>query len=81
MFFIPSRFLFTYYTIDLKTLASEALADGDFFSIYIPGGTTSIASDAFGDKTELIVCGVPGSEADRFAADKNFLFAPVAPAV
>ena len=59
-------------------LESEALAGGDFFSVYIPAGTESIASDAFGDGTELIVFGVPGSEADSFAQDRSFLFAPVA---
>ena len=63
---------------DLGMLESEALAGGDFFSVYIPAGTESIASDAFGDRTELIVFGVPGSEADSFARDRTFLFAPVA---
>ena len=63
---------------DLGMLESEALAGGDFFSVYIPAGTESIASDAFGDRMELIVFGVPGSEADSFAQDRSFLFAPVA---
>ena len=62
----------------LETLESEALADGDFFSVYIPAGTASIATDAFGDKEALIVYGVPGSEAESFAHSKSFLFAPVA---
>ena len=62
----------------LETLESEALADGDFFSVYIPAGTASIATDAFGGKEALIVYGVPGSEAENFAHSKSFLFAPVA---
>ena len=64
--------------VGLETLESEALADGDFFSVYIPAGTASIATDAFGDKEALIVYGVPGSEAESFAHSKSFLFAPVA---
>ena len=64
--------------VGLETLESEALADGDFFSVYIPAGTASIATDAFGDKEVLIVYGVPGSEAESFAHSKSFLFAPVA---
>ena len=62
----------------LETLESEALADGDFFSVYIPARTASIATDAFGGKEALIVYGVPGSEAESFAHSKSFLFAPVA---
>lgn len=62
----------------LETLESEALADGDFFSVYIPAGTASIATDAFGGKEALIVYGVPGSEAESFAHSKSFLFAHVA---
>jgi len=62
--------------VGLETLESEALADGDFFSVYIPAGTASIATDAFGGKEALIVYGVPGSEAESFADDKGFLFAP-----
>ena len=62
----------------LETLESEALADGDFFSVYIPAGTASIATDAFGDRDVLIVYGVPGSEAESFAEDEGFLFAPTA---
>ena len=63
--------------VGLETLESEALADGDFFSVYIPAGTASIANDAFGGKEALIVYGVPGSEAESFAHSKSFLFAPV----
>ncbi len=63
---------------DLGMLEAEALAGGDFFSVYIPAGTESIASDAFGDRTELIVFGVPESRADSFAEDEGFLFAPTA---
>ncbi len=64
----------------LKTLESQALADGDFFAVYIPAGTESITDDAFGDKDMLIVYGVPGSKAQTFAGNNNYLFAPVAPA-
>jgi hypothetical protein len=64
--------------VGLETLESEALADGDFFSVYIPAGTASIATDAFGGKEALIVYGVPGSEAESFAHSKSFIFAPVA---
>ncbi len=65
----------------LKTLESQALANtGVYFSVYIPAGTESIAADTFGDKTELIVFGAPGSEAETFAGNNNYLFAPVAPA-
>ena len=64
----------------LKTLESQALANGDFFSVYIPAGTTTIVSDAFGNKAGMIIYGVPGSEAETFADNNNYLFAPVAPA-
>ena len=59
-------------------LESEALAGGDFFSVYIPAGTESIADDAFGNKDALMVFGVPDSEADIFAGDHHYLFAPTA---
>lgn len=64
----------------LKKLESQALANGDFFSVYIPAGTTTIVSDAFGNKAGMIIYGVPGSEAETFADNNNYLFAPVAPA-
>ena len=64
----------------LKTLESQALANGDFFSVYIPAGTTTIVSDAFGNKAGMIIYGVPGSKAQTFAGNNNYLFAPVAPA-
>ena len=63
---------------DLRMLESEALAGGDFFSVYIPAGTESIADDAFGNKDALMVFGVPDSEADIFAGDHHYLFAPTA---
>lgn len=63
---------------DLRMLESEALAGGDFFSVYIPAGTESIAADAFGNKDALMVFGVPDSEADIFAGDHHYLFAPTA---
>ena len=64
----------------LTALESQALADGVFTSVYIPAGIQSIASDAFGNKTGLIILAEPGSKGAEFAAAKNYLFAPVAPA-
>ena len=65
---------------DLETIGSEALAGGAFFSVYIPEGVVSIADDVFGGAERMIVYGVPGSAAERFAAERGFLFAPVASA-
>lgn len=61
----------------LTALRSKALASGTFRSVYIPAGATTIASDAFGDRTGLVIFGAPGSAAETFAASKGFLFAPV----
>ena len=65
---------------DLRTIESEALAGGGFFSVYFPEGVTSIADDVFGSADRMIVYGVPDSPAESFAEDRGFLFAPVAPA-
>ena len=62
---------------DLTTLDAQAIADGTYGSVYIPAGATQIASDAFGGKTELIILGVSGSNAESFADSKDFLFGPV----
>lgn len=59
----------------LNTIESEALAGGSFDSVYIPAGVTSIASDAFGDRSGLKIYGEYGSAAERFAAQKGFPFA------
>jgi hypothetical protein len=64
----------------LTAIESEALADGGFFSVYIPAGVKSIAPDLFGEADRMIVFGEPGSEAETFANSKGFLFARVQPA-
>lgn len=60
----------------LNTIESEAFAGGSFSSVYIPAGVTSIAPDAFGDRTDLKVYGEYNTEAATFAAGKGFPFAP-----
>lgn len=60
----------------LNTIESEAFAGGSFSSVYIPAGVTSIAPDAFGDRTDLKVYGEYNTEAETFAAGKGFPFAP-----
>jgi hypothetical protein len=64
----------------LTAIESEALANGGFFSVYIPSGAKSIAPDLFGGADRMIVFGEPGSEAESFANSKGFLFAHVQPA-
>ena len=39
----------------LTTIESEAFAGGSFRSVYIPAGVTSIAADAFGNRTDLVI--------------------------
>lgn len=60
----------------LNTIESEAFAGGSFSSVYIPAGVTSIAPDAFGDRTDLKVYGEYNTEAETFAFRKGFPFAP-----
>ncbi len=62
----------------LTAIGSEAFAGGSFASVYIPAGVTSIAPDAFGDRTSLTIIGVPGSAAEIFAQNHGFDFVPVA---
>ena len=62
----------------LQTIESEALAGGVFTSVYIPPSVTTIAPDAFGNRTELIILGSSGSYAETFAGLKHFTFAPAA---
>ena len=60
----------------LTTIESEAFAGGSFNSVYIPNSVTSIAFDAFGDRTDLKVYGEYGTAAETFAHDHGFPFAP-----
>ena len=60
----------------LTTIESEAFAGGSFNSVYIPKSVTSIAPDAFGDRTGLKVYGEYGTAAETFAQDHGFPFAP-----
>lgn len=60
----------------LTTIESEAFAGGSFNSVYIPESVTSIASDAFSDRTGLKVYGEYGTAAETFAHDHGFPFAP-----
>ena len=60
----------------LNTIESEAFAGGSFSSVYIPASVTSIAPDAFGDRTDLKVYGEYNTEAKTFADGKGFPFAP-----
>ena len=60
--------------LDLTSIESEAFADGTFESVCIPGAVTSIAEDAFGDRTGLTIYGEPNSYSRTFAEDKGFNF-------
>lgn len=62
----------------LTTIESEAFAGGGFASVLIPPTVTTIASDAFGDRTELVIFGTSGSYAETFAGQKHFTFIPAA---
>jgi hypothetical protein len=62
----------------LTAIGSEAFAGGAFDSVYIPDSVTSIAEDAFGDRTSLTIIGVPGSAAEDFARAHGFDFDPTA---
>ena len=62
----------------LTAIESEAFAGGSFASVYIPAGVTSIAPDAFGNRTGLTIIGVPGSAAEDFARAHGFDFVPTA---
>ena len=62
---------------DLKTIESEAFAGGGFDSAYIPAGVTSIAANAFGNRSDLTVFGALGSEALTFAQNRGFTFIPI----
>ncbi len=62
---------------NLTKIESEAFADGSFSSVYIPRSTKSIASDAFGTRTELTVYGDRGSYAETYAQAHGFTFIPV----
>ena len=63
---------------DLTDLQSQSLSDGDYMTIYIPDGVVTIANDAFGTKTGLIILAKPGSVPAEFAAAKGFILAPTA---
>ena len=60
----------------LTAIGSEAFAGGSFTCVSIPAGVTSIADDAFGDRTSLTIIGVPGSTAEDFARAHGFEFVP-----
>ena len=62
----------------LTTIESKAFAGGGFASVLIPPTVTTIAPDAFGDRTELIILGTSGSYAETFAGLKHFTFVPAA---
>ena len=62
----------------LSEIGSEAFAGSEFDSLYIPESVTTIAEDAFGDRTGLTIIGVPGSAAEIFAQNHGFDFVPVA---
>ena len=63
---------------NLTRIESEAFAGGRFASVYIPPSTKSIADDAFGSRSNLIVYGVSGSDAETFANERGFIFVPTA---
>ena len=62
----------------LTEIGSEAFAGGSFACVSIPAGVTSIAPDAFGNRTGLTIIGVPGSAAEDFARAHGFDFVPAA---
>lgn len=62
----------------LTTIESEAFAGGGFTSVLIPPTVKTIAPDAFGDRTDLIILGTSGSYAETFAGEKHFTFVPAA---
>lgn len=62
----------------LTAIGSEAFAGGSFACVSIPESVTSIAPDAFGNRTSLTIIGVPGSAAEIFAQNHGFDFFPAA---
>lgn len=53
---------------DLKKIEDSAFAgDKAFDAVRIPAGVVSIADNAFGSRTKLIIYGKPGTEAETFA--------------
>ena len=62
----------------LTTIESEAFANGGFASVLIPPTVKTIALDAFGARTDLIILGTSGSYAETFAGLKHFTFVPAA---
>ena len=62
----------------LTAIGSEAFAGGSFACVSIPESVTSIAPDAFGNRTGLTIIGVPGSAAEDYARAHGFDFVPAA---
>ena len=61
----------------LTEIDEEAFAGGAFESVQIPAGVTSIAPDAFGERSDLVIFGVRGTYAETYAGLKGFTFIPV----
>ncbi len=76
LFFIPETGIIL--PAGLTDIEPEAFAGSEFDSLYIPDSVTSIAEDAFGDRTSLTIIGVPGSTAEVFAQAHGFDFVPAA---
>ena len=66
-----------FFPSKLTTIESEAFANGGFSSVYIPPSVETIATDAFGKRTELLVFGLSGSCAEIFADDLGYTFVAV----
>ena len=62
-----------------ESIGSRAFADcPNLAEIYIPAGVQSIDAAAFGDRTELTICGTAGSAAETFAKAHGFAFIAIA---
>ena len=62
----------------LTEIESRAFADcGNLKEIYIPESTTIIAEDAFDGCEKLTIWGISGSEAERYAQDRGYIFESV----
>ena len=76
--FSGGAFQFVLFPEQTEMIGMNAFANCPYLEyVYIPAGTTDIDPLAFGDRSELTIFGVAGSEAESFAAAHQFTFVAV----